>query len=89
MFVALIPPVVSQISPDEKLGARIGAFYSMIAISSLIGTPLGGALIKGKTREGYQNVIIYAVSTNWRLLQVYADDSLGMYISYWGFGYAG
>lgn len=62
MFVGLIPPVVSQISPDERLGARIGAFYSLIAISSLIGTPVGGALINGNARADYQNVILYAVS---------------------------
>jgi MFS family permease len=68
MFVGLIPPAVSQISPDEKLGARIGAFYSVIAISSLIGTPVGGALIKGdaKSRTNYQNVILYAVSARVR-----------------------
>lgn len=46
MFVALLPPIVSQISPDAKLGARIGAFYSVIAVSSFIGTPIGGVLIK-------------------------------------------
>ncbi|KAF2476628.1 MFS general substrate transporter [Lindgomyces ingoldianus] len=61
-FVALLPAVVGQISPDEKLGARMGAFYSLVAIASLVGTPVGGALIKGKSREGYQNIIFYTVN---------------------------
>lgn len=62
IFVALLPSAVGQITPDEKIGARIGAFYSLIAISSLIGTPLGGVLMHGNTRDGYRGVIIYAVS---------------------------
>jgi MFS family permease len=62
IFTALLPSVVSQISPDERLGGRVGAFYSMIAVSSFIGTPIGGALVNGQTKEAYIGVIIYAVS---------------------------
>jgi MCP family monocarboxylic acid transporter-like MFS transporter 10 len=61
-FVALLPAVVAQISPEEKLGARMGALYSVVALASLVGTPIGGALIKDKgTREGYQNLIFFSV----------------------------
>ncbi|ORY10665.1 major facilitator superfamily domain-containing protein [Clohesyomyces aquaticus] len=60
-FIALLPAVVGQISPEEKLGARMGALYSVAALASLIGTPIGGALIKdSKMREGYQGLILYS-----------------------------
>jgi MFS transporter, MCT family, solute carrier family 16 (monocarboxylic acid transporters), member 10 len=64
MFGALLPTAVSQLSPDEKLGARMGAFYSLIAVASLIGPPIGGSLIRDEnTREGYKLLIIYTVIT--------------------------
>lgn len=44
------------------LGARIGAFFSVIAISCLVGSPIGGAMIWEQTRTGYRPVILYAVS---------------------------
>ncbi|KAF2705024.1 MFS general substrate transporter [Pleomassaria siparia CBS 279.74] len=59
-FVALLPACVSQICPEERMGARMGAFYSIVAVSSLVGTPIGGALIRGGDREGYQGLIAYA-----------------------------
>jgi MFS transporter, MCT family, solute carrier family 16 (monocarboxylic acid transporters), member 10 len=64
IVVALLPTVVSQISPDERLGARMGAFYSLVAVATVAGTPIGGALIKQNTMEGYHGVILYAVSTD-------------------------
>ena len=66
-FTALLPPVVSQISPDEKLGARMGAFYSVICVSSLTGAPIAGLLIGGENRGGYAGVILFAVSTKTNL----------------------
>ncbi|KAF2751875.1 MFS general substrate transporter [Sporormia fimetaria CBS 119925] len=60
IYVGLAPSVVSQICPDEKMGARIGAFYSIVAIGNLIGAPIGGALITGPAREDYRWVILYA-----------------------------
>ena len=87
MFVALIPPVVSQISPDEKLGARVGAFFSVLSLASLIGTPVGGVLIKHNTREGYQGVIIYAVSYVLSYSTRCANVSAGMHFDVGRFGH--
>ncbi|KAF2818719.1 MFS general substrate transporter [Ophiobolus disseminans] len=58
---ALPASVIGQITPDESLGARIGAFYSLIAIASLVGTPIGGALIVDKDRKaGYRWLIVFS-----------------------------
>ncbi|KAB2107965.1 hypothetical protein AG0111_0g4454 [Alternaria gaisen] len=58
---ALPPSVIGQITSDDKLGARIGAFYSVIAIASLIGTPIGGSLITDdKAKDGYQWLISFS-----------------------------
>jgi MCP family monocarboxylic acid transporter-like MFS transporter 10 len=55
--------IIGQITPDDKFGARTGAFYSVITISSLIGTPIGGALIIDEhVREGYRWLILFSVS---------------------------
>jgi MCP family monocarboxylic acid transporter-like MFS transporter 10 len=62
-FLALMPSVVGQITPDESLGARVGAFYSIVAIASLVGTPIGSALITDpQKREGYWWLIVFSVS---------------------------
>jgi MCP family monocarboxylic acid transporter-like MFS transporter 10 len=60
---ALPASVIGQITPDGSLGARVGAFYSVIAIASLVGTPIGGALIVDREKkEGYQWLILFSVS---------------------------
>lgn len=67
MFVSVTSPVIARISPEDKLGARIGAFFSVVAIASLVGTPIGGALIRkggDVAREAYRGVILYAVRLN-------------------------
>lgn len=62
---ALPASVIGQITPDECLGARIGAFYSVVAVASLIGTPIGGALIVDtKDADGYRWLIVFSVSTD-------------------------
>ncbi|KAH4421506.1 hypothetical protein HBH92_001690 [Parastagonospora nodorum] len=58
---ALPASAVGQITPDGSLGARIGAFYSVIAVASLVGTPIGGALITDKdTKDGYRWLIVFS-----------------------------
>jgi MFS family permease len=62
---ALPASVIGQITPDGSLGARIGAFYSVVAVASLVGTPIGGALIVNKDdKDGYQWLIVFSVSVN-------------------------
>jgi MCP family monocarboxylic acid transporter-like MFS transporter 10 len=59
---SLPPSVIGQFTPDDNLGARIGAFYS--AIASLVGTPIGGALITDKgSKDGYRWLMLFSVST--------------------------
>lgn len=63
-FTALLPSVVGQITPDKNLGARVGAFYSIVAIASLVGTPIGSALIVDEhkqSRQGYWWLIVFSV----------------------------
>ena len=60
-FLALLPSAIGQICPEEKLGARMGAFYSVVSIAGLLGTPIGGALREKKTVHGYRRLIIYSV----------------------------
>lgn len=61
---SLPSPVIGQITPDDRLGARIGAFYSVVAIASLVGTPIGGALITDShEKDGYRWLILLSVST--------------------------
>jgi len=60
-ITALPPSIVGQITPNDRLGARIGAFYSMIAVASLVGTPIGGALITDANRRvGYRWLIFFS-----------------------------
>lgn len=51
VFIAVLPVIVAQITPNDKLGGRIGAFYSFCAIAQLVGSPIGGALINKSGSE--------------------------------------
>lgn len=81
-FTALLPSVVGQITPDENLGARVGAFYSIVAIASLVGTPIGSALIENdETRQGYWWLIVFSVSTCEQDIGTHADKHKGTAIT--------
>jgi MFS family permease len=77
VFIAVLPVIVAQITPNEKLGGRIGAFYSFCAIAQLVGSPIGGALINksgGEEENGgrhseysFEKLIQFAVGTFARL----------------------
>lgn len=85
-MAALPPSVVGQITPDEKLGARIGIFYSRLAVASLGGTPIAGTLITdAKSRRGYRWLILFSVSSvdiyaQWCAL---ASQEIGDRINIW------
>lgn len=52
VFIAVLPAIVAQITPAASLGGRVGAFYSVCAIAQLVGSPIGGALIRKTTTAG-------------------------------------
>jgi MCP family monocarboxylic acid transporter-like MFS transporter 10 len=62
--ISLLPSTVSQIVPDHKVGARIGAFYSLVSIATLTGAPIGTTIIRKDptTSEDYRGVIAFSVS---------------------------
>lgn len=63
VFISVTNAAVAQILPREKQGARQGAFFVLTAVATLIGSPIGGALIKSESRTGYQPMIIFSVSS--------------------------
>lgn len=61
--ISLLPSAASQIVPEHKVGARVGAFYGLISIATLAGAPIGIAII-GKdpmTKEDYRGLIAFSV----------------------------
>lgn len=64
VIISVTPAVVGQNSPPDKLGARIGALFSVTAFATLAGSPIAGALIRegGSTGDGYVPLIAFAVS---------------------------
>lgn len=60
IFISVMPSAVAQISPEEKIGARLGAFSSVSAVAVLIGTPIGGSFVKNGTLDEYEKLIVYA-----------------------------
>jgi MFS family permease len=46
-FVSIFPTLIGEITKDvSKLGKRNGAAFCVLGIAALIGSPIGGALIK-------------------------------------------
>lgn len=44
-FVSLAPSVIAQISDVREIGVRNGCFFAVISIATLVGNPIGGALV--------------------------------------------
>ncbi|GME35071.1 Major facilitator superfamily [Neofusicoccum parvum] len=63
IFISVTPPAVAQISPDDKIGARIGAFFMLTAVATLLGSPIAGMLIDESSQDGYSKMIIFSGAT--------------------------
>ncbi|CAK7232824.1 hypothetical protein SCUCBS95973_008388 [Sporothrix curviconia] len=47
-FISIMPTLVAEITTDmSKLGVRNGTMFAIISVGSLIGSPIGGAILKG------------------------------------------
>lgn len=62
VFISVTPPAVAQILPDDKIGARIGAFFTLTALATLMGSPIAGCLLDESSPDGYTNMILFTVS---------------------------
>ncbi|KPM40732.1 hypothetical protein AK830_g5802 [Neonectria ditissima] len=59
ILISVMSSVVIRISPENKIGARLGAFSTWSAIGVFTGTPIGGAIVRNGTVMEYQHIIIY------------------------------
>ncbi|KAF4568336.1 hypothetical protein EYR40_010261 [Pleurotus pulmonarius] len=60
VFISVSSAAVGQISPVEKLGARMGTFFLPTAVATLVGTPIGGVFVRHGTKAEYHNVVVFA-----------------------------
>ena len=58
-FVSLIPTYFAQISPREKLGARLGSVYVVAAAATLAGSPTGGALLAAVDAAHFAHLAVF------------------------------
>ncbi|OJD29981.1 uncharacterized protein BKCO1_680003 [Diplodia corticola] len=62
VFISVTPAAVTQIVPEDKIGARMGAFFTLTALATLMGSPVAGCLIDegdGVGTEGYRGIILF------------------------------
>ena len=52
-IVSLLPTLVAQISDVKQIGVRTGTFFSLVAVATLIGSPIGGQLISANDGDFY------------------------------------
>ncbi|CCD24874.1 riboflavin transporter NDAI_0E00580 [Naumovozyma dairenensis CBS 421] len=57
---SLLPVCCGQISKTEEFGKRYATTYSMVAIATLVGIPITGAIIGDKTTVKYQHYVIFS-----------------------------
>jgi MFS family permease len=56
-FVSLPPTIIVHLTPDRRfIGTRLGMYFSLVAVGTLIGTPIGGAILKA---SGFTALWIY------------------------------
>lgn len=53
---------VAEISPIEKVGARLGGTFAFMASAMIAGTPIAGVFIKKQTEANFKNLILFSVS---------------------------
>jgi len=58
-FFSLLPACVAQISPPERVGARIGMLFATLSFGALAGTPIGGIFIRQTTVANFGHLILY------------------------------
>ncbi|KAF2147540.1 uncharacterized protein K452DRAFT_199557, partial [Aplosporella prunicola CBS 121167] len=54
--VSLAPALVAQISDVRAIGVRSGAFFAVVALAALAGSPIGGAIVGGGNGFAYMKV---------------------------------
>ncbi|ODV58303.1 MCT family MFS transporter [Ascoidea rubescens DSM 1968] len=60
-ILCLSPACCGQISKTENFGKRYGTAYCVASFGSLVGLPIGGAIIgKSASSQGYTNEVIFA-----------------------------
>lgn len=58
-YVSLGPSLIMQISPLPKVGQRVGSMYAMASLGALVGSPIGGQLIKN-WRGRYTGLMVFS-----------------------------
>ncbi|KAF8815618.1 MFS general substrate transporter [Phlegmacium glaucopus] len=58
-FFSLLPACVAQISPVDRVGARIGMLFATLSTGALAGTPIGGVFIRDPTVANFKHLILY------------------------------
>ncbi|KAE9401046.1 MFS general substrate transporter [Gymnopus androsaceus JB14] len=59
-FFSVTPSCVAEISPIERVGARIGGTYAFMASATLAGTPISGIFIQNQTEENFDKLILFS-----------------------------
>ncbi|KIK56219.1 hypothetical protein GYMLUDRAFT_230316 [Collybiopsis luxurians FD-317 M1] len=59
-FFSVAPACVAEISPIEKVGARLGGTFAFMASAMIAGTPIAGVFIKKQTEANFKNLILFS-----------------------------
>lgn len=74
VFISVTPAAVAQIVPDDKIGAQVGAFFTLTAFATLMGSPIAGCLIDESSPDGYRGIILFTVSFLLLIACGFADE---------------